>query len=289
MPHSLEGHATFKLAMCQIATEQWAVDANFQRTIAALEQAGQRRAHLAITPECVLTGYGDHDQKKQFPRLRETAERLDGPRLTKIKQIAAQYSMHVVIGLSERGEGDRVHNSAVFISERGEIVYVYRKVHCRFFEDDGREGCFTAGNEFFVTPRRLGSADVNVGTLICFDREVPESMRCLRAKGAQFIACPLATDTERLDSPSAVANNEMVTRVRAAENEVFIAVVNHARRFNGGSFVVGPYGEILHQMDKDEGVAFVDVPVSVVAEKYHANPLGWMGWGYRRPDVYRGV
>ncbi len=41
------------------------------------------------------------------------------------------------------------------------------------------------------------------------------------------------------------ADNEMVTRVRAAENEVYVAVVNHAGRFNGGSFAVGPGGEAL--------------------------------------------
>ena len=44
--------------------------------------------------------------------------------------------------------------------------------------------------------------------------------------------------------------NELITRCRAAENELFIAVVNHARRFNGGSFLVGPTGEVLHQTRK---------------------------------------
>jgi hypothetical protein len=38
----------------------------------------------------------------------------------------------------------------------------------------------------------------------------------------------------------------MITRARAAENAVFI----------------------------------------VVPDQFHGRPLGWMGWGFRRPDVY---
>ncbi len=67
----------------------------------------------------------------------------------------------------------------------------------------------------------------------------------------------------------------------------FFAVINHAGRFNGGSFIVGPGGEILKQMDENAGVDVVEVPISVVEDKFHSQPLGWMGYGFRRNDVYR--
>ena len=84
------------------------------------------------------------------------------------------------------------------------------------------------------------------------------------------------------------ADNEMITRARAAENELYIAVVNHAGRdMHGHSFIVGPGGERVCQMGTEPGVLVTDVPVGVVADKFHADPIGWMGWAHRRPDVYR--
>jgi hypothetical protein len=82
-------------------------------------------------------------------------------------------------------------------------------------------------------------------------------------------------------------DNEVITRVRATENEIFIVVVNHAERFNGGSYAVGPGGEVIHQMDEKSAVAVVDLPLGIVPSHFHSKPLGWMGWGYRRPAVYK--
>lgn len=62
--------------------------------------------------------------------------------------------------------------------------------------------------------------------------------------------------------------------------------MNHVGRFNGGSYVVGPGGDVLHQMDERPGVPVVDVPVGIVRQAFHSQPLGWMGWDYRRPAVY---
>ena len=104
--------------------------------------------------------------------------------------------------------------------------------------------------------------------------------------GAQFVACPLATNTSDMSQKIEEAENEMITRCRAAENEMFIAVVNHSERFNGGSFIVGPKGELLIQLGKDPAVEVIDVPIGIIEDKFHSNPLGWMGWGYRRQEVY---
>jgi predicted amidohydrolase len=82
-------------------------------------------------------------------------------------------------------------------------------------------------------------------------------------------------------------NNEVITRVGSTCNEMFIVVVNHAGRFNGGSFITGPKGELLCQMTADPGVLTYDVPAGIISEEFHNEPLGWMGWGYRRPEIYK--
>jgi len=275
-----------RLAMCQIETEPWDVEGNFQRTIAALHEAGRQRADLAVTPECVFHGYGFHEVPDYAESLRRAAVSRDDPKIRAVQELAKNCSMDIVLGFAEAGDERQVHNSAAFVSGEGELLWVYRKVHCRPFEDARYEGQFTAGDEFYVSRRTYRGRTYGIGTMICFDREIPESVRCLRSLGAELIACPLATGTYSMYRQANEADNEMVTRVRAAENEVFITVVNHARRFNGGSFLVGPGGQSLHQMGAGPGVHVHDVPLGCLQQGIHADPLGWMGWGYRRAEVY---
>jgi predicted amidohydrolase len=222
-------------------------------------------------------------------RLRQCAVPVNGPSLRRIAGLARLRRMHVVVGFAEQGPDGCFHNSAALFDSSGELMACYRKIHCRDFERIDHGGGFTPGDQFVVRRLRLRSVEVPMGLMICFDREVTETVRCLRAMGAVLVACPLACDTTRLAAHGNHADNEMITRCRAAENELFIAVVNHARRFNGGSFVVGPGGEEVMQLGAGEAVAVVDLPVGGVHADFHSRPLGWMGWGYRRPEVYRRV
>ena len=280
-----------RLALCQVETREWDEEGNLLRLLKSLAEAGTQGAQLAITPEWVLHGYGMLAPGEHPRRLWEAAEPLDGPRLRTVTDQARRYEMDVVLGFAERGAREgQVHNSAAFIRRDGTILWVYRKVHCRSFERAGQPGGFTPGEEFHASTLPYGEGgEVCVGAFICFDREVTEAARCLRALGAQLIACPLATNTFDIAHSDGAqrVDNEVVTRCRAAENEVFIAVVNHAGRFNGGSFVVGPMGECLHRLGEGPETRVVDVPIGSVPARFHAEPLGWMGWGYRRPDVYR--
>lgn len=279
-----------KVALCQVWTRCWDVEGNHQRTLQALGEAGAAGARLAITPECVFHGYANSGTKAEtLRRLHAVAEPADGERIARIREIARTHSMAVVVGFAEAGEGRAVHNSAAVISPQGAILQVYRKVHCRDFEHVGFEGGFTPGDSFEVVKLEWEDASLNLGTLICFDREIPESVRCLRALGADLVACPLATETYPLNAPPNYAENEVVTRVRAAENEVFFVVVNHSGRCNGGSFVLGPGGECLRQLGPEPETACIDLPVEALRARIHGEPYGWMGWGYRRPEVYQRI
>lgn len=274
-----------RLGICQVHTEQWDLEGNTARTLAALEAAADGGAELAITPECVFHGYGFDGRDDYLAALTDVAEPVSGERVGRVRELAARTGMHVTLGFAERGEADRIHNSAAMILPTGEIGWVYRKVHCRDFETAGMGGGFTPGDRFHVSDLELPSGRVRVGAVICFDREMTGSLRCLRALGAEFAACPLATNTFGFGAGRGRADNEMVTRVRAAENELPIAVVNHAGRFNGGSFVVGAVGEVLEEMGPGAEVRVIDVDLEAV-RRLHANPLGWMGWGFRRPEAY---
>lgn len=288
LPDIYTGDRTpLRVGLCQIWTEQWNVGGNLQRTLAALEEAAAQGAQLAITPECVLHGDGFGDNPEDTKRrLATVAEPVDGARIARVRELARMRKMVVVFGFAERAPSGLIHNSAAIISASGEVLDVYRKVHCRNFEAVGHAGVFTPGDRFVATDIAVDGLSFCMGTMICFDREIPESVRCLRAMGAQFVACPLACDTMSLDEHVDYAHNEMITRCRAAENEVFIAVVNQAGRFNGGSFMVGPGGEKVAQLGAGPEVRTVGIPVNGVSRQIHAQAFGWMGWGYRRQGVY---
>ncbi len=279
-----------KVGLCQVYTEQWQVEENLKRTIAAIESAAEQGAEVAVMPECVLHAYSwDESQGKSQEfrdRLYSVAESLDGEHLQLVRSKARQLGIYIMFGFVEKGDEGRIYNSAALISRDGQILNVYRKVHCRPFESIQYRGYFTPGDDFAVRNLTFADGEFKVGTMICFDIEIPESARCLRSLGAQIILCPLARDTSRMTTYRNRVDNEIIARCDATCNELFIVVVNHAGRFNGGSYVVGPQGELLRQLGKQAEVCVLDIPVGVVAKKFHSDPIGWMGWGYRRTEVY---
>ena len=281
--------AVVKIGLCQTATVEWDVEGNFRRVLEDITEAAKQGAELIITPECVLNGYagpGLSDWKTRFPA---TTEPIHGDYLTRIRERVRELRVEVVLGFAERGEEGKFHNTAVLIGRDGQTVWAYRKMHCRPFESAEHDGLFTPGEQFFVSEQSYSGGNLRVGAMICFDREIVESVRCLRGLKAQFIACPLATNTYPLtgasNSHGQKADNELITRARAAENEVFIAVVNHAGRFNGGSYLVGPLGETICQLGTEPEVRTVPIPLGV-ADRLHQDPLGWMAWHHRRPGGY---
>jgi (R)-amidase len=275
-----------RVGLCQVATRPWDLVGNLERTAAALEEAAARGAALAVTPECVLHGYAERRDGFEA-RMAEAAEPLDGPSVTRLRDAASGLGLALALGFAEAGKGGRYHNSLALFDAGGQLLQHYRKVHCRNFEDAAFGGPFSPGDAFYVSELLRDGSAFRIGGMICFDREVPETLRCLRSLGAELVVCPLACDTSDLANPRDFVDNEVITRVRATENELFIVVVNHAGRFNGGSYAVGPGGEVIHQMDEKAGVAVLDLPVGIVPERFHSEPLGWMGWGYRRSAVYR--
>jgi predicted amidohydrolase len=288
--HYNKGYPTVKIGMCQVYTREWEVEANIKRTLEAIDLASQQGAEIAVTPECVFHGYPEDDsmgKSESFrKRLYSVAETPDGENLQLFKEKAKEKKIYILVGFVEKGEGESIHNTASLISPEGQFVYLYRKVHCRNFENIHHQGYFSPGSNFYTSDLLIRGRKFNVGTIICFDREIPESLRCVRSLGAELVLCPLATDTSDMTVFKNEADNEIITRAGSTCNELFMVVVNHAGRFNGGSFITGPKGELFCQMNADPGVLTCDLPVGIIQKEFHNDPLGWMGWGYRRPEIY---
>ena len=77
----------------------------------------------------------------------------------------------------------------------------------------------TPGDDFYVAELDTACGPVQVGGMICYDREFPESARILMLKGAELILVPNACPME--------INRLSQLRARAYENMTAIATCNY--------------------------------------------------------------
>lgn len=133
------------------------------------------------------------------------------------QNLAKELDMAIAITLLEKFE-PLPRNSVCLIDRFGKIKYTYAKVHtCDF----GSEIRLTPGDDFYVTDLDTKIGNVKIGSMICYDREFPESARILMLKGAEIVLVPNACPME--------INRLSQLRTRAFENMIGIATTNYAK------------------------------------------------------------
>lgn len=177
--------------------------------------------------------------------------------------------------LPER-RGDRYYNSAVLLSPGGEVLGTYSKVHINKYE---QHVGWTNGDRFQVWPCRVGDTSFNLGIMICYDREVPEAARCLAMLGADVIVIPQAAYCT-CDIP--IHRDQL--RVRAYENEVYVAMTNWAGPvFKGHSMIIAPDGEVMALGTMEEQILAADLDLEAL-KRHRAD--GIYGKHHRQPAAY---
>lgn len=151
--------------------------------------------------------------------------------VTHFRKLAHELNMAIAITYLERWEG-APRNTVSLIDRHGEIVLTYAKIHtCDF---SMMEASCTPGDDFYVCDLDTAQGDVRIGTMICFDREFPESARILMLKGAELILTPNACPMEE--------NRIGQFRARAYENMLGVALTNYAApQENGHSIAFDPF------------------------------------------------
>lgn len=181
-------------------------------------------AEFLCCPELFLTGYN------LGAELRDLAEPLDGPSVTRLRSIAKAEGVGLIVGLPERN-GAKTYNSAVAIDAAGTLVGAYRKI--QLFGGIEPQ-IFTPGENLVVV--HMGCR--RIGLAICYDVEFPEISRGLARAGAEIICAPTANM-----APYKEVTTTLV-RARALENGVAMVYANIAGEdggleFIGGSAIVG--------------------------------------------------
>lgn len=165
----------FRVAVLQARPEAGAVGKNMEKIMEAMEEAARSEADILLLPEVFLTGY-------HLPVTNSEAVGRENECIQEICRHAEKLGIGCVLTAFTKGK-ERPRNTAFVIDKEGQIILQYDKVHTCDFAD---EKCLEHGNRFKV----CDYDGVQIGIMICYDREYPESARILMLKGAEIILVP---------------------------------------------------------------------------------------------------
>lgn len=247
-----------KLAALQMHAVAGDRTANLFRIEEAAREAAGKGADLLVAPELAVTGYGAGDV------ISELAEPVDGDLAQRLAALSRETGIALVVGFAERA-GDTFWNSAMFAD--GQRCLVYRKSHLygpyerKLFKPEKPAACI------------VEHRGMRLGMLICYDVEFPENVRRLAQAGAQAVIVPTALPASN--------HAELIARkmiaVRAFENQVFVAYVNHCGgdalfAYAGLSGIAAPDGTMLAEApETGEALIFADLDPAAYAASAAAN------------------
>lgn len=232
---------------------------NTDRAIEMIDEAAERGAKIICLPELFNMGYlsfrrpgSDYSSDLDVFSL---AESIPGPTTTRIAERAREYGVYVIAPIFEKAAPGVYYNAASVIDPQGRIVGKYRKTHVPAIRSLEKL-YFRPGSDYPVFRTDFGV----FGILICYDRNFAENWRILALGGAEVVFLPTAAD---MPSGEDDVGWEMMLRVRAYENRIFVVGVNRTGReddgkiaseFFGRSIIVDPRGNVLAKAGKDETI-----------------------------------
>ena len=228
--------------------------------------------------------HGPYFCAEQDPKWYETAEPEDGPTVARMREVAREHGIVLIVPWYEEEQPGVYYNSACVIDRDGTIVGKYRKTHIPHVGP-----CFW--EKFYFKPGNLGypvfdTSVGRIGLIICYDRHFPEVARELGLKGAEIVFNPSATVESlsrylwELEQPAhAVANGFWM----AASNRVGVEAPLNPAKFYGSSYFCSPRGKIIAQAsDSEDEVLVADLDLDQIREVRNT----WQFFRDRRPETY---
>ena len=255
---------------------------NMHIGIAACRKAKNMGTDIALFPEMWSIGY---EIPETVNELKSKAINKNDTFIRSFSDLAKELQMAIGITFLEKYE-PLPRNSICLFDRFGKELYTYAKVHtCSF----GNEKALTPGNDFYVSALDTEHGCVKIGSMICYDREFPESARILMLKGAEIILVPNACPME--------INRISQLRARAFENMVGIATVNypkgkpdcngHSTAFDGIAYKIDePYSRdtLIIEAGEEEGIYIATFDIEEL-RKYRSREVH--GNAYRQPAKYK--
>ena len=297
-----------KVAAVQAAPAFLDREATVAKAVDLIIEAAANGARLVAFPETWIPGYpawifgaagwDDAAQKRVFGRLNANAVEVPSPAVDKLCRAAKEAGAVVAMGMTERDSRSSrgtLYNSILYISDRGDVLGVHRKLMPTHAER------IVWGQGDGSTLHVLDTSVGRVGGLACWEHWMPLARFAMHAKGEQIhvAAWPEVGDPEL---------HRFCTRHYAFEGRCFALCVMGARLRlqdlpedfelrdamgatddfvavpGGGTCVFAPDGTVVaDSVAGEETIVYAELDLGRIAEEQAA--LDVVGH-YNRPDVF---
>nr|WP_275402679.1 N-carbamoyl-D-amino-acid hydrolase [Streptomyces sp. SID10853] len=269
------------------------------RLIGMLVEAAARGARLVVFPEAALTPFFPHwliDDEAELDSYYETA--MPSPVVAPLFEMARELRVGFYLGFAELTPDGRRFNTSILVSEQGEIIGKYRKIHLPGYAtprphepvQNLEKRYFEVGDLGFPVWDGFGG---RVGMCICNDRRWPETYRVMGLQGVELVMVgynsllnvPAMAEVDHLQS----FHNHLSMQSNAYFNGTWVvasarAGVEEGIPQLGQSVIIAPSGEITAQAytNGDEViVGSIDLDACNIFKRYMFNFRQ-----HRRPEHY---
>lgn len=239
---------------------------NIELMAAAIHEAEEAGACFYFAPEMSILL--DRDRKRAVNNIFSESE---SQALKFLQHTASKTGMWIHIGsMAVHSEIDQslFANRSIVIDNKGNLRARYDKIH--LFDVKLKSGEIWAESSAYVPGHNAVVANTPLGPMgltICYDLRFPDLYSALSKAGVNILAIPAAFTV-----PTGQAHWHSLLRARAIEAEAFVVAAAQSgkhedgRETYGHSLVVDPWGEILLDMGKGEGLGFAEIDLVRIQE-----------------------
>lgn len=267
---------SYQIALCQMSV---GLDKskNLETAERMVRTAASAGSKIIALPEIFNCPYSN-----QY--FKEYAENEKGETVKQLSNLAKELGILLIGGSIPEVEGNRYYNTSFTFDQRGTLIAKHRKIH--LFDIQLKNGIamkesdtFTGGEKMTVFDTEFGK----IGVAICYDIRFPELIRSMALAGAKLIVLPAAFSVT-----TGSAHWDITMRLRAVDNQVFLAAVSPARNPDspyqayGHSCIASPWGDFTAMTDHRESIVYGQIDPDYVDSIREQLPL----LQHRRPDLY---
>ena len=236
---------------------QWeSPEANFAKVRSLIESADPSPGDLIALPELFDSG---------FSLNTEITKDSKGQTLAFLATLAADFDCLVhgartILPSSEQ----LAFNCATVLSPESETpICEYHKIHP--FSMGNEPKSFQGGNELQQYTWGQNDTAIKVCPAICYDLRFPELFRKGAIDGAEMFVLGANWPSPRQHHWRALLI------ARAIENQAFVLGINRCGsdpylQYDGGTIAISPKGDILGELDDQEGVLSIEIDPSLVRD-----------------------
>lgn len=221
----------------------------------------------------------------EMDRLSEYAEPDGGSTWRACSSIARENKAYLVAGtIPELSEKGKIYNTVYVFDRKGIQIAKYRKLH--LFDINIKNGQHFRESDTLSPGKDIVIFETGFGTMglaVCYDIRFPELFRLLELQGSKVVFVPAS-----FNMTTGPAHWELMFRAQSVFNQLYMVGTSTANSESasykswGHSIITDPWGTVVGQMNKEEGVLITNVDLKKVEQVRNQLPL----INARRTDIY---